>query len=141
MNFKPIEFNEENLRKYWDGPSNVFARYYTYLQRGLGLLNEAKNYILMLFGTYWTVKTADYWVPLGIPDSTLVLGLGIVASVGIVCLIIAGRWDLFKLSKAREFASTQHGTVTRYDSYNMNVRNIEQNDKIIELLEDIKLTR
>ena len=136
--FKPIEFNEETLRQYWEGSSNLFARCYVYLQRGLSLFNETKNYILMLFGTYWTVKTMDYWIGTGYSDGFLMAGLGLIASVGIGFLILIGRWDLFRLSKAREFATTQHGTITKYDGFNMNVRNIEQNDEIIKLLKKLK---
>ena len=121
--FKQIDLSSENLRKYWDGPSNVFARYYSYLQRGLGLFNETKNYLLLAFGTYWTVKTMDLWVNSGFSDNLLVMGLLVSGVVGVVGLIFAGRWDLFKLSKAREFISAQHGSVTGYNSYNMTVLN------------------
>mgnify|MGYP001580363098 CR=1 FL=1 len=132
--FKPITFSEEYTQKYWDGSSNRFARYYTYLQRGFGLFNETKNYLLMLFGSYWTIKTADYWINFGVSDTWLVTGLGILAIIGVGFLLMAGRWDLFKLSKAREFATTQHGSVTQYNSYNMAVFNIALMEAIAKKL-------
>ena len=135
--FKPIIFSGETLRKYWEGPENKFSRYYTYLQKGFGIVNEAKNYILIVFGTYWTVKTMDWWIKLGISDGLLAVGLGIIATIGIGFLILIGRWDLFKLSKAREFAMVQHGSVTQYNPYNMQVRTVEQNDEIISLLKKL----
>lgn len=135
--FKPITFSEEYTQKYWDGSSNRFARYYTYLQRGFGLFNETKNYLLMLFGSYWTIKTADYWINFGVSDTWLVTGLGILAIIGVGFLLMAGRWDLFKLSKAREFATTQHGSVTQYNSYNMAVKQIELLEEINKKLDKL----
>lgn len=132
--FKPILFDEENLRKFWEGPSNRFARYYTYLQRGFGLFNETKNYILLLFGFYWTVKTADYWLNFEISDFWLIIGLIVAAIIGLGILLLAGRWDMFKLSKAKEFATTQHGTVTQYQGFNMTVWNVVLLEAIAEKL-------
>lgn len=133
LEFKPITFTEEYTQKYWEGPTNRFARYYIYLQRGFGLVNEAKNYAFIIFGSVLTVEFVDFF---GYKISSwwiIVAGI-----IGIPILLLAGRWDLFKLSKAREFATVQHGSVTRYDSYNMTVRMIEQQDEIIKLLETIK---
>lgn len=133
--FKQIEFDEETQQKYWEGGSNRFARLYTYLQRGFGLFNEAKNYILMLFGAYWTIKTMDIWVKYGFSETTLIVMLSLTAVFGIIFLVVIGRWELYKLSKAREFAVQQHGTVTRYDPYNMQV---EQTKLLGEILEELQ---
>ena len=135
--FKPIIFSGETLRKFWDGPSNRFARYYTYLQKGFGIVNEAKNYILILFGTYWTIKTMSWWIDLGYSDNMLAVGLIIVALVGLGFLILIGRWDLFKLSKSREFAMVQHGSVTQFGIYNMTVKNLEIQEEQSKLLQEI----
>ena len=132
--FKPITFSGETLRKFWDGPSNRFSRYYTYLQKGFGLFNETKNYILLLFGTYWTVKTSDHWISFGIHDGWLAISLGIASIIGLGILLMAGRWDLFKLSKSREFAMVQHGSVTQYNQYNMQVFNIALMEAIAKKL-------
>ena len=130
--FKPITFTEEYTQKYWEGSGNRFARFYTYLQKGFGLVNEAKNYILIVFGTYWTIKTMDWWIETNLSDTTLAVGLGITAIVGIGFLVLIGRWDLFKLSKAREFAMVQHGSVTQYGNYNMQVKTIELQEEILK---------
>lgn len=134
MQFKQIDTSGETLRRYWEGPSNVFARYYTYMQRGLGLFNEMKNYLLLAFGTYWTVKTMSLWNKTGLSDSVLIMILAILGAVGLVVLVLIGRWDLFKLSKAREFAQTQHGSVTGYASYNMGVINVALMEAIAKQL-------
>ena len=136
-NFKPITFTEEYTQKYWEGSGNRFARFYTYLQKGFGLVNEAKNYILIIFGTYWTIKTMDWWIRTNLSDMTLVTGLGIGAIVGIGFLVLIGRWDLFKLSKAREFAMVQHGSVTQYGNYNMQVKALELQEEILKELKKI----
>lgn len=130
--FKPITFDEEYTHKYWDGFRNFFVRQYTYLQRGFSLVNEAKNYILIFLGSLWTAKAITFfgftinpnWVTIG-------------AIVGFPCLIVIGRWDLFKASKSREFITNQHGTVTAYNSYNMSVKMVELQELILEELKKI----
>ena len=119
--FKFITFSEEFMQKYVEGSSNKFARYYNYLQRGFGLFNESKNYILMLFGTYWTIKTADFWIGFGISDTWLVVGLLIAATIGMVVLLLMGRWDLYILSKAREALNAKDGSITQFKGFNMQV--------------------
>lgn len=120
---KTIEGNSENLRKYWDGLENVFKRYTLYLRRGFALFNEAKNYILILFSTYWTIRTMDYWATFNISDLVLMLGLGGIALFGIGILILLGRWDLFKFQPASQFINTQHGDITQFKGFNMTVIN------------------
>ena len=130
--YKKIDESSEMLRAYWEGPSNRFARYYTYLQRGFGLVNEAKNYFLIVFGSIWTAKYISF---MGYTvSSNWVIFAGI---IGLPVLLLAGRWDLFKLSKSREFATTQHGTVTKYNSYNMAVKQLEILEEVRELLKEI----
>lgn len=130
--FKPITFSDEFILKYWDGTQNRIIRYQAYLRRGLALFNEHKNYILMLFGSYWTIKTADYWLALEISDGWLVLGLGVTALIGLFGLVLLGRWHLFKAQKSEEFISTQRGSVTGYGGYNMSVRSLELLNDILE---------
>lgn len=129
--YKKIDDSAEYLREYWEGASNSFARYFTYLQRGFGLVNEAKNYFLIVFGTIWTAKYITF---MGYTiNSMWILVAGV---TGLPMLLLAGRWDLFKLSKSKEFAVTQHGSVIKYSGYNMSVTNIEQNDRIIQQNEE-----
>jgi len=119
--FKYIEGSGENLRKYWDGPSNMFARYYSYWQRGLGLVNEAKYYLIAIFGgTILSGFKPDLWMTIT------------AAIIAPPVIIIAGRWDLYKLSKAREFINGQHGSVTGFNGYNMQVLNTALMEAIAE---------
>lgn len=111
--FKQIDGSVEYLRKYWDGPSNMFARYYSYWQRGLGLVNEAKYYLIAIFGgTLLSGFKPDLWMTVT------------AAIIAPPIIILAGRWDLYKLSKAREFIQAQHGSITQWNGYNMAVLNI-----------------
>lgn len=130
------KITDELAPLYWDGPSNVIARYYAYLQRGFGFVNEAKNYFLIFFGILWTNKVISFF---GYTIGTQWIVLG--GIIGIPCLVIVGRWQLFKAAKAVEFIGNRHGSVTGYNSYNMTIETLEVNkeqnaklDKIIELL-------
>ncbi len=119
--FKKIDDSTTYLSQFWDGVQNKFIRRFTYLREGFGLVNEAKNYFLILFGTYWTIKTMDYWVSLNFSDLILAIGLIVMAIVGMGVLIYIGRWDLFKGGKAQQFIRTQHGSVTKWQGHNMSV--------------------
>ena len=123
---KPITFDGAFIDKYWDGPSNFLARQYAYLQRGFGIVNEAKNYFLIIFGSFWTAKAITIMGYSIDPRWTLVAG-----AIGLPTLIFVGRWQLFKAQKAIEVVSARHGSVTGYNGYNMQ---IEQT----QLLRDIK---
>lgn len=135
--FKPITFSEEFIQRYYEGPSNRFARYFTYLQRGFGLFNEAKNYILILLGTYWTIKTMDYWMKLRLSDVWLVIGLSIIALIGMALLLVIGRWDVQKVSKAREYMLTNESSITQYQGFNMQVRMVELLEQLNEKLDKL----
>lgn len=134
--FKQVTLSEEYLWKYWDGPENWAGRYFMYLQRGFGLFNEIKNYLLIAFTTFWTIKAATFF---GIDFGYLWAGVItlIFTGAGLPVLFFLGRWDILKLSKIREFITTMKGTVNGYNGYNIQVKLLEQNDKIIELLEVI----
>lgn len=132
MDFKPIEFTGEMRVKYWDGRTNLLVRYWTYLREGLNLINESKNYLLLVFGSFWTAKVitiAGYTIN---PNWTILAGV-----LGIPTLTLLGRWNLYKANKPREYLVTNETTVTGYGAYNMSVRQVEQNDEIITLLKNI----
>ena len=137
--FKPITFTDEFITKFWDGTENKIVRYQSYLRRGFSLFNETKNYILLLFGSYWTIRTADYWLVLDIGDVWLILGLGFCAITGLVFLLYLGRWDLYKAQKATEFINNRHGSITGFQGFNMAVRNLEFQEEILKELK--KLTK
>lgn len=124
--FKPVEFSDEYIQRYWEGPSNAVARYYTYLQRGFGIVNESKNYFLIIFGSFWTAKAISILGVTVPPELFLIAG-----AVGIPILVLVGRWHLFKASKSIEFMTALHGSVTGYQGFNIQVRQVEQNDEII----------
>ena len=128
--FKPITFDDEFVTKYWDGPTNKIVRWWIYLRGGLSLFNEWKNYLLLAFGSYWTIKTADFWISIGISDTWLAVGVLIAMPLGIVTLLFLGRWQLFKTTKPAEFITARHASITGYQGFNMTVR-------MVELLEEI----
>lgn len=102
------------------------------------MFNETKTYLYILFGGYWTIKTADYWLALGIGEIWLVLGIGALSLVGLVILLFFGRWDLFKAQKATEFIGQRHGSITGYAGFNMQVRMVELQELILEELKKDK---
>ena len=134
--FKQITNGEEFLNAYWEGPSNRFVRYWTYLRRGMGLFNEWKNYILVVFGTFLTyffsgrlievfnLRLSPFWI----------LGAAV---VGIGALLWLGHWDLYRASKPIEYINAQNGTITGYNQYNMTIQQLEILEEVRELLKEI----
>ena len=135
--FKPITFTEEYASKYWDGTSNTVVRYYAYLQRGFALFNETKNYLMLIFGVYWTAKSMEWWLATGYSNGFLIIVLGIAATFGIGVLLVAGRWHLFKASKSIEYITQINGSVTQYQGYNMAVRQLELLEEISKKLDSL----
>lgn len=127
--FKFIDSSIENLRKYWDGPSNRFSRYFTYWQRGMGWLNEARLYLYLLGGGIFASEFIEVF-GYKIPVELIMIG----AALGIPIIVLIGRWDLFKLNKAREFINSQYGSVIGYNNYNMQVLQVHLLEKIAEKL-------
>lgn len=130
--FQKIEFNEECRNKYWNGVQNRFVRYYTYLAKGNGLVNEFKYYIIFVFGGYWTIRVTTimgYQIP-----AYFILLLGI---LGVPVLMLIGHWHLHRAQKPIELVTTFYGSLTRFNGYNMQITNLEQQQKIIELLQRI----
>ena len=135
--FKQITGGGEYLAEYWEGAQNKFVRYWLYLRKGMGLFNEWKNYIMFVFASYWTVKTSNLWLGYGLTESWLLIGFTVGVPVGLLILLFLGRWDLYRVSKPQEYINAQHGSVTGYNGYNMQIRMIEQQDEIIKLLTDL----
>ena len=127
--FKFIQFDPENLRRYWEGPSNRFARYFTYWQRGMGWLNEGRLYFYLFGGGLFAAEFIEVF-GYKIPVEAIIFA----AIIGIPIIIILGRWDLFKFNKAREFVTTQHGSITQYQGFNMTVLNTALMTAIAEKL-------
>lgn len=114
--FTKVDDSQENLRRYWEGPSNRFARYFTYWQRGMGWLNEGRLYFYLIGGGVLTSKFITVF-GYAIPVEWVMIG----AAIAIPLIILVGRWDLFTLNKGRQFANTQHGDLTKFQSHNMQV--------------------
>jgi hypothetical protein len=120
-NFKPID-NESFKPEYWEGPSNIFVRYWVYLSRGLDFINQAKYLIVGILALYAILKLTD---PLWMIAMFV---------VSIPVLTILGHWQLYKVSKTQEFVTTTKGSVLGYTSYNINVKTLETLQEIKELL-------
>lgn len=127
--FKQVKFNQEFAEKYFDGPSNRFARYFIYWQRGIGWLNEGRLYFYLIGGGVLTSKFIEVF-GYRIPVELVIVG----AVIAIPVIVFVGRWDLYKINKAREYVTQLHGSVTRYDSFNMAVLNIALMEAIAKKL-------
>ena len=119
---------EEQMPEFWEGNQNMLVRYWTYLHRGLDLINQAKYWIAGVIAMYVMFKLSNpLWMAVMFILSTPVL-------------IIVGRWHLYKASKPQEFIIAQKGTVLGYKPYNMQIRQLELLEEILKELknEDIK---
>ena len=108
--FKKVDWTPEYLDQYWNGTENWLVRQWTYFFNGINVVNQGK-YLIGLLG-------------LGIFKSDIVftwylLTLGVIIATPIITIV--GRWDLFKATKARQFIQGQHGSITQFQSHNMNV--------------------
>ena len=130
--FRRIEFDGEYKRQYWQGTQNRIVRYYAYASRGISLLNDFKYYAVFVFGGYWT---AELTTVAGMHiNSGWILAAGV---VGIPCLVFLGRWHLYRAQKPIELVNTHYGSIAGFNSHNMLVRSVEQNDEIIHLLKTV----
>lgn len=130
--FKKVTISDEYVEKYWTGRENIFIRQFSYLRSGFGLVNEAKNYFLIIFGTYWTARVIVIWGYTINPNWILLIGI-----VGVPFLVWIGRWELFKAGRAREYIIKQHGSVTQYQDHNMLVDQTEFQKQILEELKKL----
>lgn len=123
MNLQPID---EYVPSYWEGPKNILIRYYVYAQRGLSLINDFKYLVAGIMAGYVILKFAS-------PIWMLWIGL-----ISLPILILIGRWQLHKVQKVSEWVGTQFGSVTKYNSYNMSIRQLEILEEILKILRDEK---
>lgn len=128
--YTKITLDNDFTQKYWMGPGNLVARYYAYLQKGFELVNQSKNYFFILFGGYWTVRSVEVLGYKLNADAILILGL-----LGLPILAVVGRWYLFRASKSIEYIIAQHGTVTQYNSYNLQIDILNELEKLNRNLE------
>lgn len=128
--FRPIEFDGEFKKEYWEGKSNAFVRYWIYLNEGFEVVNKAKNYFLIVFGTFWTATAVKIWGYEINADWILVAGC-----IGFPLLILVGRWMLYKAAKPQEFMRAYKASILGYTVYNMQVRQVELLESINKKLE------
>lgn len=122
--FKKINLNENRV-KYWDGTTNLLARYLAYFLKCVDLINQGK-YILAFAG-------------LGVFKSDVVISFWYLIAGGLVAvplMIIIGRWYMHKAQKTMEFVNQLLGTVTGYDTYNMQVKQLELLEEISKKLHE-----
>ena len=127
--FKKITNTGSFIDEYWDGAINRLARFYAYLTRGFGLVNEAKNYFLIIFGSFWTAKAVTFMGYSLDPRWILVAGI-----LGLPVLIIVGRWHVFRVSKAQQALTMKHESLTGIISYNISVMQLALLEGIAEKL-------
>lgn len=127
--FKPIDLSAENLRMYWEGASNRFVRYLIYASRGFGRFNEISKYLQIVIGVVLTNKFVTF-LGYKIEPTWIVIA----SLVGIPVIMAIGRWDLFKAQKATEFINQQKASITGYNSYNMQIKQLEILEEILKEL-------
>ena len=114
--------------KYWEGRENFFIRYFTYMERGLGVFNQFKYYIALPYATYYTFEFmkdyagALFWIPL------MILG-------GLPILVIIGRYQLQKMNKTTEYVNTISGSIFQYKPMQLS---IEQVQLLTEIRDSLK---
>lgn len=121
-NFKPID-RDHSLKIYWEGTQNRIIRLWVYLKRGLDQVNEFKYVAAAIISLYVILKiTNPLWMV-------------IVALACIPPLILIGRWQIKKVGKIEEWIGTEHGTVLRYNNYNLQCKILKTLEKILKRLE------
>lgn len=105
----PEELNEED-RKYLYGKHNWLIRMYFYLEQGLNILNEFRNWFLGIAALYITLKLEN--APYGI------LIIGAIAVPSLLVLILAGRYNVHRLSKMKEWLTLRFSTHYGIRTYN-----------------------
>lgn len=110
---------------YWEGKQNFFIRYWTYLDRGLEMFNKFKYYIGFPLA-------AGALIPFLADKLGWLVSLTI---VGLPILIIAGRYDMHKISKTRAYVSTIMGDIFQFKPIQLT---IEQVNLLKEIRDELK---
>jgi hypothetical protein len=110
---------EEQLNKYFAGLKNKSIRYYFYMQRGLGLLNEMRYLIMAIFGVYLTFKMSN----------PMIMVIMFIVSIPILCIL--GYISVIHMGKVMDYLQIKFSTVWGKYGY-------ELQEEIIKQLKDIK---
>lgn len=114
LDYAPVTSGDEYKKQYWDGWENIFIRWFSYLTNGVNVANQWRYFIMILGGGV----LVESWKG----NIDLSIGLLVVATIiGVPILAILGRWDMFRVTKARSYISTLHGNITQFQSHNMQV--------------------
>lgn len=82
----------------WQKILDKVIRIYFYIQKGVSIVNEFKNLLMLIFGVYFALKLSSWW--------WLVLMFG--GSMPI--LFLMGWVMVHRMSKVMEWLSIKHGT-------------------------------
>lgn len=115
--FKEIK-KDYCLKEYWEGRQNKMIRWWVYLMRGLTMCNEFKYVLAAIISGYVILKLTQ-------PILMIIVGIA-----SLPLLIILGRWQLRKASKVEQWIGVEHGSVLRWNSYNLQVKTLEMLEEI-----------
>lgn len=118
-----IKDTSEEDKKFLYGRQNWFIRMYFYLENGLNILNEFRNWFLALAALYIALKLD--------PNLHGLIVITSVAIPSIALLIIAGKYNVHVLSKMKEWLSV------RFSSH-YSLRNFNYQEQQAELLKEIR---
>src|SRR3990167_122951 len=136
MNNPLFEINETSEKRYMDGKINQIIRWYYYFTEGVGQLNSARTlgYALIgLGGVFAVSQTGSNWL--------LIIGIGLIA---IPILTLGGYIWVRRGKKSSEYYQIKY--TSPFGRYNIQMsekqvtnlnRIIEQNDRIIQLLQEL----
>lgn len=110
--------------KYLAGKANFGIRMYFYLNSGVSIVNDFRNLFLGIFALYFTLKL----------DNPLWIIAFLVVSVPI--LIIAGWYNVHKISKVREWLNIKFGTHYTIKQFDLSKRQVQLLEKILKKLVD-----
>lgn len=114
----PPEALSEEDRDKLHGLHNKAIRYYYYLENGLSVLEQFKTLFLSIFGLYIVLKlTNPAWI-------------AVILLPSLVALAVAGRYNVHKLSKMKEWLGMRFST-------HYGIRNFNYNKGTYEMLREI----
>lgn len=117
-----MDLSEED-RKFLHGGQNWLIRMYFYLENGLNILNEFRNWFLGVAALYLALKLEA--------NSHGLLIISAVALPSLVALVILGKYNVHTLSKMKEWLSV------RFSSH-YSLRNFNYQEQQAELLREIR---